>query len=74
DGINILFGKGPFGRLRDRGSPVWSVKESTKMKLRIREVDFKAGAKFKGLNGGVAVGLPHRNSSIFKQAHIINMK
>ena len=26
DGINIRFGKGPFGKLRDRGSsPVWSV-------------------------------------------------
>ncbi len=27
-------------------------------------------AKSKGSNGGVAVGLPHRNYSIFKQAHI----
>ena len=28
------------------------------------------GAKSKGSNGGVAVGLPHRNYSVFKQAHI----
>jgi len=28
------------------------------------------GARLKGSNGGVAVGLPHRNSSVFKQAHI----
>jgi hypothetical protein len=28
------------------------------------------GAKSKGSNGVVAVGLPHRNSSVFKQAHI----
>jgi len=28
------------------------------------------GARPKGSNGGVAVGLPHRNSSVFKQAHI----
>jgi hypothetical protein len=28
------------------------------------------GARSKGSNGGVAVGLPHRNSSVFKQAHI----
>ena len=40
------------------------------MELRIREVDIKAGAKSKGSNGGVAVGLPHRNSSVFKQAHV----
>jgi hypothetical protein len=38
------------------------------MELRIREVDFKAGARSKGSNGGVAVGLPHRNYSVFKQA------
>jgi hypothetical protein len=37
------------------------------MELRIREVDFKAGAKFKGSNGVVAVGFPHRNSFVFKQ-------
>jgi len=37
------------------------------MELRMREVDFKAGAKSKGSNGGVAVGLPHRNYSVFKQ-------
>jgi hypothetical protein len=37
------------------------------MELRIREVDFKAGARSKGSNGGVAVGLPHRNSSVLKQ-------
>ena len=40
------------------------------MQLRIREVDIKAGAKSKGSNGGVAVGLPHRNYSVFKQANI----
>jgi hypothetical protein len=28
------------------------------------------GAKSKGSNGGVAVGLPHRNSSVFKQTQI----
>ena len=41
-----------------------------KMELRIREVDFKECAKPKVANGGVAVGLPHRNSSVFKQTHI----
>ena len=35
--------------------------------LRIREVDIEAGAKSKGSNGVVAVGLPHRNYSVFKQ-------
>ena len=40
------------------------------MELRIREVDIEASAKPKGSNGGVAVGLPHRNYSVFKQAHI----
>jgi hypothetical protein len=44
------------------------------MELCIREVDFKAGARSKGSNGGVAVGLPHRNSSVFKQAHINQWK
>jgi hypothetical protein len=28
------------------------------------------GAKSKGSNGGVAVGLPHRNSSVLKETHI----
>jgi hypothetical protein len=28
------------------------------------------GAKSKGANGGVAVGLPHRNSSVLKETHI----
>ena len=37
------------------------------MELRIREVDIEAGAKSKGSNGVVAVGLPHRNYSVFKQ-------
>jgi hypothetical protein len=38
------------------------------MELRIREVDFKECARLKGSNGVVAVGLPHRNYSVFKQA------
>ena len=45
-----------------------------RMELRIREVDIKAGARSKGSNGVVAVGLPHRNSSVFKQAHINQRK
>ena len=44
-----------------------------RMKLRVREVDFKAGARLKSSNGGVAVGLPHRNSSAFKQT-LINQR
>ena len=44
------------------------------MELRIREVDIKAGARLKGSNGGVAVGLPHRNYSVFKQTHINQWK
>jgi hypothetical protein len=44
------------------------------MELRIREVDFKAGERSKGSNGGVAVGLPHRNYSVLKQAHINEWK
>ena len=44
------------------------------MELRIREVDIEAGARSKGSNGGVAVGLPHRNSSVFKQTHINQRK
>jgi len=39
-----------------------------RLELRIREVDIEAGAKSKGSNGGVAVGLPHRNYSVLKQA------
>ena len=41
-----------------------------RIELRIREVDIKAGAKFHGSNGVVAVGLPHRNYSVLKQTHI----
>jgi hypothetical protein len=44
------------------------------MELCIREVDFKAGARSKGSNGGVAVGLPHRNYFVLKQAHINEWK
>ena len=40
------------------------------MELRMREVDFKAGARSKGSNGVVAVGLPHRNYSVLNQAHV----
>ena len=32
------------------------------------QIEQPLGARLKGSNGGVAVGLPHRNSSIFKQA------
>jgi hypothetical protein len=45
-----------------------------RMGLRIHEVDIEAGARSKGSNGGVAVGLPHRNSSVLKQAHINQWK
>ena len=45
-----------------------------RLELRIREVDFKECAKSKGSNGGVAVGLPHRNYSVFKQTHINQRK
>ena len=47
---------------------VRSVKGSTRMELRVREVDIEVGAKSKGSNGVVAVGLPHRNYSVLKQA------
>ena len=40
------------------------------MELRIREVDIEAGAKSKVANGVVAVGLPHRNYSVFKQTPV----
>jgi len=33
-------------------------------------LNISLGAIPKGSNGGVAVGLPHRNYSVFKQAHI----
>ena len=35
-----------------------------------REIDESMVAKPKSANGAVAVGLPHRNRSVFKQAHI----
>ena len=44
------------------------------MELRIREVDFKECARSKGSNGVVAVGLPHRNYSVFKQTLINEWK
>jgi hypothetical protein len=34
--------------------------------------NFPLGARTKVANGVVAVGLPHRNYSVLKQAHIIN--
>jgi hypothetical protein len=44
------------------------------MELRIREVDFKAGAKSKGANGVVAVGLPHRNYAVLKRTPYQSME
>jgi len=42
-----------------------------KNKQKIRHGDtHPLGAKSKVANGGVAVGLPHRNYSVFKQAHV----
>ena len=38
-----------------------------RIELRIRKVDIEVGARSKGSNGVVAVGLPHRNYSVFKQ-------
>jgi len=38
--------------------------------MRNRRLHSSVGARPKGSNGGVAVGLPHRNSSVLKQAHI----
>ncbi len=75
-GINIRFGKGPFGKLRDRGS-VWSVSLSNwPLSSRKGKISFNIsiGAKSKGSNGGVAVGLPHRNYSVFKQTQINQRK
>ena len=73
DGINILFRVGPFGKLRDRGS-FGTVSELAELAVKFREeqkyLSTSLGAKFKGSNGGVAVGLPHRNSSVLKQADI----
>jgi hypothetical protein len=41
-----------------------------KNKQKIRHGDTNPlSARSKGSNGGVAVGLPHRNSSVLKQAH-----
>ena len=43
---------------------------NARMEHRIREVDMEECAKSKGSNGVVAVGLPHCNYSVLKQAHI----
>jgi len=46
-----------------------------RMDPRIRWSDKGVGvAKSKGASGAVAVGLPHRNRSVFKQAPSINGK
>ena len=37
---------------------------------RERRLQLFIGARSKGANGGVAVGLPHRNSSVLKQADL----
>ena len=39
-------------------------------RMRERRLHSSVGAKPKGSNGVVAVGLPHRNYSVFKQTHI----
>ena len=38
--------------------------------VKLKSFNFPLGAKSKVANGGVAVGLPHRNSSVLKQAPI----
>jgi hypothetical protein len=61
-------------KFRDRGSspvrsvslPNWPLSSGQDQNISVSPL----GAKSKGSNGGVAVGLPHRNSSFFKQPHI----
>ena len=43
-------------------------KHCIQSRMRKRRLHSSLGAKSKGSNGGVAVGLPHRNSSVLKQA------
>ena len=69
---------GPFGKLRDRdsfgtaselasGEPAEPVELAVNSEKGIISFNPTLGARSKGSNGGVAVGLPHRNSSVFKQ-------
>ena len=77
DGINILFGEAPSASSGTRVPSVRSVSLSNwPLSSRRGKISFNIslGAKSKGSNGGVAVGLPHRNSSVFKQALINQWK
>jgi hypothetical protein len=63
---------GPFDKLRDRVPLLRSVSLSNWPLSSWQDKNISVsplGAKSKGANGGVAVGLPHRNYSVFKQAH-----
>ena len=64
-------GEGPFGKRGDWGS-FGTVGELAELAVKFKEgqniFQYPLGARLKGSNGGVAVGLPHRNSSVFKQA------
>ena len=66
-------GGGPFGKLRDRGIFA-TVSELVEGAFKFKEgqnvFQHPLGARSKGSNGGVAVGLPHRNSSVFNQTPI----
>jgi hypothetical protein len=51
-----------------------TVSEFVELAVKLKSFNFSLGAKSKGSNGVVAVGLPHRNYSVFNKPLSINRK
>jgi hypothetical protein len=51
-----------------------TVSEFVELAVKLKSFNFPLGAKSKGSNGVVAVGLPHRNYSVFNKPLSINRK
>ena len=62
--------KGPLRQAQGPGFSCGTVSELAELVVNLKSFYISLGAKSKGSNGGVAVGLPHRNFSVIKQAHI----
>ena len=59
--------RGPLRQAQGPGFTCGTVSEFVELAVKLKSFNFPLGAKSKGSNGVVAVGLPHRNYSVFKQ-------
>ena len=66
--------RGPLRQAQGPGFTCGTVSEFVELAVKLKSFNFPLGAKSKGSNGVVAVGLPHRNYSVFNKPLSINRK